>query len=238
MKPVLSRFRHKNKLRGKIVFTPDFVAQEIFEIVQDEVEKAVNSFSGGKPIILDPCVGQGALLKPFKKYFGDKIETVGIDIADYEGRECDVFIQDNWLNIIRQKLDFNRVIFTCLFPPFSDMQENPDYTRQDVLGRVNFKNKRNAFLPDIFFSHLLQYIEKPMVYIITPMGFRLNQRTVSHRRNKYIKDNMNSITGIVSYPIDIFPETLYHAEALIWNVPDIPAHTCGAKTDKTLTIQF
>lgn len=219
------------------MFAPDFVAQEIFEIVKDEVTKHIDDFAG-KPIILDPCVGQGALLKPFKKYFGDAIETVGIDIVDYEGRECDTFIQADWLSTTKQKLDFDRVLFTCLFPPFSDMKTNPDYMKQDILGRVNFKNKYNSFLPDIFFSHLLEYIEKPMAYIITPMGFRLNQRTVSHRRNKYIRDTVNIITGIVSYPIDVFPETLYHSEALIWNVPGIPAHTWGAQSDKTMTIQF
>ena len=53
------------------VLTPESVSQFIYQIVEGKIDR-------NKPV-LDPCVGKGSLLKPFK---AKGYEVIGIDIED------------------------------------------------------------------------------------------------------------------------------------------------------------
>jgi len=231
-----SRLRHKHRIKGKVIFTPDYISQELFSVVKKPIEQEVIAFEekGIRPIIFDPCVGQGSLLLPFKKYFGDRVETLGIDVVDYEGRQgCDSFLKKDWLSVSFKDVDFSRVIFSCIHPPFADFQEMPDYENAQWKAKVNLHNRSNGFLPEIFFQRLIDFQRVPKAVLIGSMGFRLNQRMVSRRRKKFMADLDNKITGIISYPLDAFPGTSYHVEGLIWNLLGVEPHVWGARQDTT-----
>lgn len=72
---------------------------------------------------------------------------------------------------------------------------------------------------EVFMDKVLEVIKNkdtPIV-LITPMGFRLNQRKKSTRYKK-IRDEYPPITGIISLPLDCFDDALFHVEILIFNL--------------------
>ena len=231
----ITSLRHKNKVKGKVIFTPDFIATELFEVMADSLDRLILAKLAHniKPIILDTCVGMGALLKPFKKKYGDTIETVGVDVMDYPDRQhCDVFLQKNWLDVRRTEIDFDRVAFCCQFPPFSDFRGLSELEGEWIKGPSRPADKRNSFIPDLFLSRL-EFLKPGLPgYVVTPMGFRLNQRGVSRRRLKYADSLTAIITGIVSLPMDVFEDTQFHCEVLYFNTPGMPPHTWGGDGEK------
>ena len=60
-----------NDQKNSTVYTPDGVSNFLFELVKDKIDPDLT--------ILDPCVGAGSLLKPFKK---GGFKTYGIDIEN------------------------------------------------------------------------------------------------------------------------------------------------------------
>jgi type I restriction-modification system DNA methylase subunit len=77
---------------------------------------------------------------------------------------------------------------------------------------------------EVFMDKVLELVdnETPIV-LITPMGFRLNQRKNSSRWKKVAKD-YPAITSILSLPIDTFEDTLFHTEVLFFNTPKLNPH--------------
>ena len=77
---------------------------------------------------------------------------------------------------------------------------------------------------EVFMDKVLELVdnETPIV-LITPMGFRLNQRKNSARWKKVAKD-YPAITNILSLPIDTFEDTLFHTEVLFFNTPKLNPH--------------
>jgi hypothetical protein len=64
---------------------------------------------------------------------------------------------------------------------------------------------------------ILELVDKDTpIILITPMGFRLNQRINSKRWRK-MRDDYPPITSIISLPLDIFEDTLFHCEILCFN---------------------
>ena len=61
------------------------------------------------------------------------------------------------------------------------------------------------------------------ILMITPMGFRLNQR-VNSKRWKKIRDEYPPITTIISLPLDIFVDTLFHCEIIGFNTDKLKLH--------------
>jgi type I restriction enzyme M protein len=59
------------------------------------------------------------------------------------------------------------------------------------------------------------------VFLITPMGFRLNQRKKSERWKRLIQ---HEISSIISLPLDCFKDTLFHCEILVFNMPQLKPH--------------
>jgi type I restriction enzyme M protein len=77
---------------------------------------------------------------------------------------------------------------------------------------------------EVFMDKVLELVgkETPIV-LITPMGFRLNQRKTSSRWKK-IKKDYPSIHSILSLPIDTFENTLFHTEVLFFNCDKLNPH--------------
>ena len=70
---------------------------------------------------------------------------------------------------------------------------------------------------EVFMDKILELVDKDTpIILITPMGFRLNQRINSKRWRK-MRDDYPPITSIISLPLDIFEDTLFHCEILCFN---------------------
>ena len=55
------------------------------------------------------------------------------------------------------------------------------------------------------------------------MGFRLNQR-INSTRWKKIRDEYPPISTIISLPLDIFEDTLFHSEIIGFNTDKLKPH--------------
>ncbi len=77
---------------------------------------------------------------------------------------------------------------------------------------------------EVFLEKIVDVVgsETPIV-LMTPMGFRLNQRRTSPRIAK-IRDRYPRITSIVSLTIDTYEDVLFHSEILFFNMPKLPPH--------------
>jgi len=77
---------------------------------------------------------------------------------------------------------------------------------------------------EVFMDQVLNLVDNtiPMI-MITPMGFRLNQR-INSKRWKKVRDAYPPITSIISLPIDIFENTLFHCEILCFNCDKLKPH--------------
>ena len=79
---------------------------------------------------------------------------------------------------------------------------------------------------ELFLEKILEVCSKNVpIVLFVPMGFRLNQRKSSSRYRK-IRDVYPPITSIVSLPLDIFQDVLFHNEILIFNAPNLKPHYC------------
>lgn len=77
---------------------------------------------------------------------------------------------------------------------------------------------------EIFMDKVLELCNNNIpIVLITPMGFRLNQRYNSKRWKK-LKNEYPPITNIISLPIDTYENTLFHSEVLIFNLPNADPH--------------
>jgi len=77
---------------------------------------------------------------------------------------------------------------------------------------------------EVFMDKVLELCGKDIpIVLITPMGFRLNQRKHSARWKKMKKD-YPEITSILSLPLDTFEDTLFHTEVLFFNMSKLKPH--------------
>tara|TARA_Y100001963_G_C6733752_1_gene425246 strand:+ start:525 stop:1073 length:549 start_codon:yes stop_codon:yes gene_type:complete len=77
---------------------------------------------------------------------------------------------------------------------------------------------------EVFMDKVLELVGKDVpIVLITPMGFRLNQRKKSARWKK-LRDNYPPITSILSLPLDCFDKTLFHCEVLFFNLKRLEPH--------------
>ena len=76
-----------------------------------------------------------------------------------------------------------------------------------------------------FLDKVLELCDKHIgIIMITPMGFRLNIKKNSKRRNNFINNKYPDISSIISLPLDTFEDTLYHCEILIYNIEGLKPH--------------
>jgi len=208
-----ARNKYSQNKKKNIIYTPSSICLFLLYILRQHVVKGI---SNCKDIIIDPAVGTGNLLEPFKNSFRDKIFTVGYDIRhEFDQHSIDIFYHMDFLKLIKQEeeifIDKDRINLVVCNPPFNFRNELPEYKKK--------------LYPELFAKKIFQlYGDNTPLVLFSPMGFRLNQRTFS-RRWHYFRDNCKAeITSIISLPLDIFPNVEFHNEILIWNIPNLKAH--------------
>lgn len=86
------------------------------------------------------------------------------------------------------------------------------------------QGKGRKFMPELFLDKILELCGKDVgIVMITPMGFRLNQKTTSKRWKKILLE-YPPITSIISLPVNCFDDTLFHTEILCFNLPFLKPH--------------
>lgn len=178
------------------IYTPDAVSRFIFNIVNSNIGKE-------KPVI-DPCVGAGSLLKPFKD---NGYTVIGIDIQHQGFEQTEV---RNYLSCKKGELpDPSLVIIN---PPFNIDGKTKNYIKKHYGGR--------PLLPEVWLQKAIELfgIDIPIV-LFTPYGLRLNQTVESKRWQRFIHREYPDITSIISLPKNIFDGILFHSEILIFNIP-------------------
>lgn len=188
----------KNPKRNDIE-TPKEVAWFLFDIISAHIKTIALNPKYPK-VILDPAVGKGALLEPWKQYsenFKLQIKTIGVDVEDYSG-SVDVFLQTKFEELTYWNNEKPELILCN--PPFNQ-----------GVGR-----KLYSYL---FLQKMLDLFGKDVpIVLFCPMGFRLNQRKHSDRW-RWLRNNGVEISSILSLPLDIFNNVQFHNEVLFINFP-------------------
>lgn len=193
---------YKNEKKATI-FTPDYVSEFLYDLIHPHIKK-----SDG--IVIDPCVGEGSLLKPWKK---DGYAVMGIDIEHQGFPNTKV---KNYLEIQKDEIK-EKISLVIMNPPFNIDSKTKQYIKEHYGGR--------PLLPEVWFAKAVKLFgsEVPIV-MFTPYGFRLNQTENSKRWVKFINEEYPPITSIVSLPKDVFENILFHSEVLIFNIPKLGGH--------------
>jgi hypothetical protein len=105
--------------KNATVCTPDYVSGFLFSILHDHID------SGG--LIVDPCVGKGALLKPWQAAGWN---TVGIDI---ESQGFPKTIVKNYLEVVRGEVA--KPALVIMNPPFNIDAKTKEYIKRHYGGR-------------------------------------------------------------------------------------------------------
>lgn len=214
---------YHNNIKNSSINTPLGVCQFIYDLINNETD-----FSFGN--VFDTSVGIGNLLKPFyKSKFGYGYSTFGIDIHDYNNRNCcHNFLRANYLDW-DGKFDYGDIT-KCVGliiqnPPFNNM-----YCMNLYLKSIK---KGKSLLAELFLDKTWKLFGNKIPCIcFVPMGFRLNQRVYTKGKNsnkkgkryRKMRDNYPDITSIISLPLDIFPGVEFHNEILIFNIPNLKPH--------------
>lgn len=185
-------YEHEKKAT---IYTPESVSKFIFEIVRDKIDL-------NRPV-LDPCVGAGSLLKPFKE---NDFRVIGIDI-EKQGfpltRVC------NYLSVKSGEIETPCLVI--MNPPFNLDRKTKDYIRKHYGGR--------PLLPEVWLQKTIELFGRDIpIVLFTPYGLRLNQQEHSKRWLKFVNGEYPEIASIISLPKDIFRGILFHAEVLIFNL--------------------
>lgn len=129
---------------------------------------------------------------------GDKRLTALFDSStiNYEIKDGTDFLQET------NKLECDMVIIN---PPFN-------------IGRGT------KLSPEVFMDKILELCPEGIpIILITPMGYRLNQRKTSRRWIK-MRDNYPPIHSIISLPLNMFEDTLFHCEVICYNCDKLQPH--------------
>lgn len=187
--------------KNATVCTPPYVSDFLFSILNEHIE------SGG--LIVDPCVGEGSLLKPWQ---AEGWRTVGVDI---ERQGFPKTIVKNYLEVTKGEIEQPALVI--MNPPFNIDGKTKEYIKRHYGGR--------PLLPEVWLQKALELFgtEVPIA-MFTPYGFRLNQTDQSKRWRRFIDGEYPDITSIVSLPKDVFEGILFHSEVLIFNLPNLRGH--------------
>lgn len=191
------------KQKKATIFTPDFVSEFLFDLLQPHIDVAAGT-------AIDPCVGQGALLKPWKRHGYD---VVGIDI---ENQGFPKTIVKNYLEVQRGEIK-KKISLVIMNPPFNIDDKTKLFIKKNYAGR--------PLLPEVWFAKAIELFgPKVPIVMFAPYGFRLNQTENSKRWRKFMTDEYPPIDSIVSLPKDVFENIQFHSEILIFNVPKLRGH--------------
>jgi len=182
--------------KNSTVETPRGVSEFIYGLIHNNTNIET---------VIDVCCGRGALSKPFYK---NNYLVYGIDIEDPKiDNTYFIFSGGDFLyDEIKWFVQGGKLILCN--PPFNDR-----------LGK--YKKK---LLPELFLNRIFEtFGYTTPVVLFVPMGFRLNQRKKSKRWKK-LRDSGAEITTIITLPIDIFKDVLFHSEILIFNIQGLKPH--------------
>ena len=183
------------------IYTPAGVSEFIYRLVSDKIDRT-------KPI-LDPCVGKGSLLKPFKR---NGFRVIGIDI---ERQGFPKTIVRNYLEIQCGEVETPSLVI--MNPPFNIDRKTKAFVSKHYGGR--------PLLPEVWLQKAIELFDKSLpIVLFTPYGLRLNQMTNSKRWMKFLKGEYPAISSIISLPKDIFDGILFHSEILIFNIKKLQGH--------------
>lgn len=196
----VNRNDYRNNPKRNDIVTSLEVAHCLFDIISEHIKiSAVNSKF--PKVILDPAVGTGNLLAPWKQFsvnFNLDIKTIGIDIENYN--DCvDDFLQTKFEDITYWNFKMPDLILCN--PPFNQ-----------GVGRKLYSY--------VFLQKIIELFKNTVpVVLFCPMGFRLNQRKHSNRW-KWLRNNKVEISSILSLPLDMFNNVEFHNEILFINFPE------------------
>jgi len=147
-------------------------------------------------------------------------------------------------NIVSAKYSPNKILDPCAGDGRLTFMFNTDTINYEIKEGTDFLKETNKIDCDfvicnppfnlggtgrklsveVFMDKILELVDKDTpIILITPMGFRLNQRINSKRWRK-MRDDYPPITSIISLPIDIFEDTLFHCEILCFNCFELLPH--------------
>ncbi|MBC6415509.1 MAG: N-6 DNA methylase [Bdellovibrionales bacterium] len=182
------------------IYTPQFVAEFIFDLVSKKIKKG---------LVFDPCVGTGALLKPFQKA---GYEVLGVDIESQGFKPIKVI---NFLEL--KKGEIKTPSLVVVNPPFNIDKKTKAFIKKNYPGR--------PLLPEIWLMKIIELFGADIpIVLFAPYGLRLNQTTSSKRWSKFIDGVYPEISSIISLPKDCFRGVLFHSEILIFNIKKLKAH--------------
>jgi predicted RNA methylase len=185
----INKNNYNKNPKNSTVYTPESVVQRIYEVVkQSRLQPTV---------VLDPSVGNGNLLQPFKG-----VKKIGVDVDNVGRKIVNQFIHKKYedTKITDYKWMPDLVIAN---PPFNGCSGRKLYT-------------------EVFLRQTVELFGNVPIVMITPYGLRLNQKIASPRW-QWIRDH-TQITGIMSLPLDVFQGVKFHSEVLFFNLPRIKAH--------------
>ena len=125
---------YKNEKKAT-VFTPDYVSDFLFDLLHPFIKN-----NGGT--IIDPCVGQGSLLKPWKR---NGYEVMGIDIENQGFPNTRV---KNYLEVEKGELK-DEVALVIMNPPFNIDSKTKQYIKEHYGGR--------PLLPEVWFAKAIEF---------------------------------------------------------------------------------
>ncbi|WNE40796.1 MAG: hypothetical protein mread185_000253 [Mycoplasmataceae bacterium] len=203
--------------------TPNSLSKFLFELLSNKFKKT--------DLILDPCVGDGHLLIPWKEA-GYKVEGIDIEEKKFpKTRKMDY--------LVSKKDDYKEKPKLILInPPFNihkDMEE------QDTTFKYLIESgwSKRPFLPEVFLAKTIELFGKDIpIILFTPYGMRFNLTLESRRFLKFDNGDYPEIKSIITLPKNIynFDESnllesknkdkgiIFHSEILLFNLENLKAH--------------
>ena len=187
--------------KNATVCTPSSVSRFLFDLVHGTIDP--------QGIVIDPCVGKGSLLIPFREA---GFRTQGVDIED-QGYQ-DTIVRDF---VSMRKGELENPALVIANPPFNiDMK-----TKNSVAQNFG----RRPLLPEVWLHKVVELWGKEIPLILfAPYGMRLNQTINSRRWRRFADGTYPAISSIVALPKDIYDGVLFHSEVLIFNIKGLAGH--------------
>lgn len=154
--------------------------------------------------VLDPACGQGNLLIPWRP----SAVTIGIDKNPDFIRAASEARISHLVCGIYENLDHRHITrapdLVMMNPPWNRHWKNENYCE------VFLKKTVDLFGPKI------------PICLLCPMGLRLNQE-VGSKRKEWLKKTLE-ITSIISCPRNMYPDTQFHSEIILFNCKKVKPH--------------
>lgn len=209
-------FAYRNpKERLSTIQTPLVVSEWLCSLVRPKVRPTY---------VVDPCCGEGNLLKPWtdlnrRPRAQMTHATVGIDVKpEYAGAtsKMDYFICDHF-----EHFTLNQMAEATGIDDDDMMSQH----RPLIMCNPPFNgNWKKSSYPEVFLRKIVELWGRdvPIVFM-APMGFRLNQKKLSDRTT-WMRDHGPIITSLIACPVDMYEETQFHTEIILFNIPGLEPH--------------